>query len=305
MRRPKVSKTAPIHSKQSVEEAFKTILQVNFNHLVAWEPVANEGKDPNGVRKVRVSLRRIRSVMPIFRAAFPHTVTDPWAVELKWAQRELGPARDLDVLICERLAGEDNDPGKQKLLNLANQARTEAYARVQTMLESKRYGDLKRKISKWYLNKGWNDALPRKNRKAVKGNIVPFAVASLDKAERRVMKAGSNIKSRSDEELHRLRIQCKKLRYAAEFFTPLFDQRKMRDYINRLKELQDMLGMMHDIAVVEKDILTPLKAGVEDKEVNAFTNSFVEDQKGHYGDTKKQLLARWKSFKSTKGPWKK
>ena len=105
MRQPKVSKTAPIHSKQSVEEAFQTILQVNFNHLVAWEPVANEGKDPNGVRKVRVSLRRMRSVMPIFRAAFPHTVTDPWAVELKWAQRELGPARDLDVLIHERLSG--------------------------------------------------------------------------------------------------------------------------------------------------------------------------------------------------------
>jgi len=304
MKRPTIGKNAPITSKQTVEEAFQTILQTNFNHMVAWEPVALDGKDPDGVRKVRVSWRRIRSMLPTFRAAFPRSLTDSWAVEMKWAQSQLGPARDLDVLIHERLAGDISDPGKEKLLKLAEKARADAYSQVRKTLKGKRYGSLKRGLSKWNKSKAWNDDLPRKRRKAIKGNIVPFAVASLNKAERRVLKAGTNIKSRSDEELHRLRIQCKKLRYAGEFFTPLFDKQEMRAYIKRLKELQDMLGLMHDIAVIEDDILGPVKAGVKNRRIDKFVKAFAAEQRSHYGDTKKQLLRRWKQFKAADQPWK-
>ena len=304
MRRPKISKNAPISTKQTVEEAFQTIMQVNFDHLHAWEPVSYEGKDTHGVRKVRVSLRRMRSALPIFRAAFPRTVTDPWAKELKWAATQLGPARDLDVLIHERLSEQPDDAGKEKLAAFAKQSRDEAYAQMRAMLDSKRYASFKLKFSKWIKNKAWRDDLSGKNRRLLKKNIVPFAVKALNKCERRVLKAGSNIKSRPDEELHRLRIQCKKLRYAAEFFTPLFERERMRTYINRLKELQDMLGMMHDIAVIKEGMLGPLLASVKDKEAHRFAKKFMGEQKGHYSDVQKTLFRRWKGFLSTSAPWK-
>ncbi|MCP4408923.1 MAG: CHAD domain-containing protein, partial [Gammaproteobacteria bacterium] len=153
-------------------------------------------------------------------------------------------------------------------------------------------------------NKKWNDGLSRKGRKAVKRNIVPFAVASLNKLERRVRKAGAKINSLSDDQLHRLRIQCKKLRYASEFFTPLFGKKKMTAYINRLKDLQDMLGMMHDIAVIEEDILGPVKGKVKNRKLDKFSKTFVAKQRSHYGDSKKQMLRAWKELKSTKKPWK-
>jgi CHAD domain-containing protein len=304
MMRPKISKDAPITTKQSVEEAFQTIMQVNFDHMHAWEPVAYEGKSTNGVRKVRVSLRRMRSALPIFRAAFPRTVTDPWAKELKWAATQLGAARDLDVLIHERLTEQKDDAGKKKLAAFAQQNRDEAYAQVRAMLDSKRYASFKRTFAKWVKNKAWRDDLSGKNRRLLKKNIVPFAVKALNKCERRVLKAGSNIKSRSDEELHRLRIQCKKLRYAAEFFTPLFDRARMRNYINRLKELQDMLGMMHDIAVIKEGMLGPLLASVKDKEAHRFADKFMAEQKGQYSDVQKNFFRRWKGFVSTSAPWK-
>ncbi len=304
MKQPKVSKDAPITTKQSVEEAFQTIMQVNFDHLIAWEPIAQAGEDPNGVRKVRVSLRRMRSALPIFRAAFPHAVTDPWAMELKWAARQLGPARDLDVLINERLAEEREDAGKEQLLAIATQHRDKAYKQVHGMLNSKRYAGLKREFSRWIKTKGWNDTITGKNRRLLKKNIVPFAVKALNKCERRVLRTGSSIRSRTDEELHRLRIQCKKLRYAAEFFTPLFNREKMRKYINRLKELQDMLGLMHDIAVIKEDILGPLLARTKNRGAQQFAESFVAEQRTHYGETQKLLFQRWKSFKSTSAPWK-
>ena len=304
MRRPKISKDAPITTKQTVEEAFQTIMQVNFDHLHAWEPVAYEGKDTHGVRKVRVSLRRMRSALPIFRAAFPRAVTDPWARELKWAATQLGTARDLDVLIHERLSAQEDDRGKEKLAAIAKQTRDEAYTQVRAMLDSKRYASIKRKFSDWFKNKAWRDDLSSKDRRLLKKNIVPFAAKALNKCERRVLKAGSNIKSRSDEELHRLRIQCKKLRYAAEFFTPLFERERMRNYINRLKELQNMLGMMHDIAVIKEDIVGPLLAPVKDKEAKRYAERFMTEQRGQYSDVQKSLFRRWKDFVSTSAPWK-
>jgi triphosphatase len=55
---------------------------------------------------------------------------------------------------------------------------------------------------------------------------------------------------------HKLRIQAKKLRYAAEFFTPAFPRKKSmrrrKDFVASLQQLQDALGELNDIAVNEK-----------------------------------------------------
>ena len=45
--------------------------------------------------------------------------------------------------------------------------------------------------------------------------------------------------------MHKLRIECKKLRYAAEFFMPVFAG--MDDFIGHMKGLQDLLGVMNDV----------------------------------------------------------
>ena len=43
----------------------------------------------------------------------------------------------------------------------------------------------------------------------------------LDRQERRVLEAGAHVDKHDAEAMHRLRIECKKLRYAAEFFFPI------------------------------------------------------------------------------------
>ena len=53
-----------------------------------------------------------------------------------------------------------------------------------------------------------------------------------------------------------LRIQAKKLRYAAEFFAPAFPRkraiRRRKDFVASSQQLQDALGELNDIAVNEK-----------------------------------------------------
>jgi CHAD domain-containing protein len=50
----------------------------------------------------------------------------------------------------------------------------------------------------------------------------------------------------SDKERHAARIAAKRLRYAAEFFAPLFPGKRTRTYLNALAKLQDVLGRLHD-----------------------------------------------------------
>ncbi len=49
--------------------------------------------------------------------------------------------------------------------------------------------------------------------------------------------------------LHGLRLKAKRLRYAAEFFAPLFPEKPASRFIRRLAELQECLGMFNDTTV--------------------------------------------------------
>ncbi len=51
------------------------------------------------------------------------------------------------------------------------------------------------------------------------------------------------------QRLHRLRIECKKLRYLFEFFASAFPEAMTTDPIRRLRTLQDVLGQLNDLEV--------------------------------------------------------
>src|SRR5690606_5862020 len=66
----------------------------------------------------------------------------------------------------------------------------------------------------------------------------------------RVLRRGRRLERRSSDELHRLRIAVKQLRYAVEFFSGLYAPRRMAALRNRLMRLQDILGRINDAAGV-------------------------------------------------------
>jgi triphosphatase len=79
---------------------------------VAWECIAKlqtnqnivlHSKDVEGVRKMRVALRRLRSAFSLFDKILAHKETVVFLKELKWLARTLGKARDLDVFITQTL----------------------------------------------------------------------------------------------------------------------------------------------------------------------------------------------------------
>jgi CHAD domain-containing protein len=76
-----------------------------------------------------------------------------------------------------------------------------------------------------------------------------FASLALDKRWRRLAKAGAEIETLDAEALHELRLDAKRLRYAAEVLAPVFGQKAARRFQRRLSKLQDELGVSNDASV--------------------------------------------------------
>jgi CHAD domain-containing protein len=62
-----------------------------------------------------------------------------------------------------------------------------------------------------------------------------------------------------DEEVHELRIEAKKFRYLLEFFATLYQTKKIKQLVNRLKVLQDNLGRFNDFSVQQESLNTYLQ----------------------------------------------
>jgi CHAD domain-containing protein len=73
------------------------------------------------------------------------------------------------------------------------------------------------------------------------------------------------------ETVHRLRIDCKKLRYLLEFFRSLFEPERVLPFIRSLKRLQDHLGDFNDLAVQQADLRKTAAKMLEDHSVGADT----------------------------------
>jgi CHAD domain-containing protein len=87
--------------------------------------------------------------------------------------------------------------------------------------------------------------------------ILELASERIWKAFKRVLKTGKKIgKTGTAEELHRLRLHCKKLRYLITFFRSLYPRESLAPITKELKRLQDHLGDFNDCQVQREALKT-------------------------------------------------
>ncbi|MBF0583347.1 MAG: CHAD domain-containing protein [Magnetococcales bacterium] len=306
---PSIRKPVVLSPGQSVNEAFDAILRHNFDDVLSWVPVAYNREDIEGVHQVRVSLRRLRSAITIFRKAIPRVITDPWNEEMRWVASEFGPTRDLDVFISEgleSLAGKTPlQEGEKKLRLLAVQHQDAAYERLRQLLDSDRYKTFATHFDQWIKVRGWFQVdMPSDTRAYLGTSVVHYAKRVLGKRMSVALAVGADLESMSDEELHQLRIECKKLRYATEFFSALFNPREMAEFTLQLKEVQGLLGIMNDVAVMPQ-LLEGLLKGVQDPELHSFAGALIGWRSYQSANIRKQLAGPWKTFSKTASPWRK
>lgn len=243
---------APAKDAPAVEH-LRAFLRTQLTEIERHDPAVRVGSDPEDLHKLRVAVRRSRAALREARTLIGEEQGRTLRDELRWFGRQLGPARDLDVLLARlrtevaELDGPDAVPAGKIVAQLESE-REAAQATVLETLESPRYAELLATFEQIV-------SAPPVATSDVSLKLV--ARREFRKLERRVERLGA---APSNDALHRTRIQAKRLRYATELSSQLLGKDGER-VVSAAKKFQDVVGAHQDAVVAEDKIRTAARRG--------------------------------------------
>ena len=224
----------------------REMIETQRRELLRHDPGTRLGGDPESLHQHRVAARRTRA----FLRATKKSVDPSWRRGVSDALGELGcatgPVRDLDVLlehVREQVAqvGDEDRAGARLLVASLEQQRASARARLLAALDGDGYRLLLRRLR-----------LPPRLAEGVEAvrleHVAKQEFRRLAKAVRRLGEQPH------DGEVHSLRIQLKRARYAAELAPPGAGHARRRRFLDEARSVQDLLGEYQDAAVAETQL---------------------------------------------------
>jgi inorganic triphosphatase YgiF len=304
--RPRKAERVELARDATLGRALAAVVGGCLQQILANEAAVLEGRDPEGIHQMRVGVRRLRSALGLVRSCGSPEEVEPLLEGLRWLGGVLGAARDLDVLLAgllEPLAARDaSDPALQRLCEAAREARAETQERVREALGSPRFGGLGLELGRWLAREGQREEgeagaeLRRPARE--------WAATLLERRHRKARRLGRDLEEASSRERHRLRIQLKKLRYAAEFFRSLYGGQRAERYIAHLADLQDVLGELNDATTADR-VLGALLSRLEPAPVYFHAAGLASGWKAHSAERRsRRLLKLWKAFEDATPFWR-
>ncbi|MBA2460448.1 MAG: CYTH and CHAD domain-containing protein, partial [Actinobacteria bacterium] len=198
-------------------------LRRQYERLLAHDPGTRLGTDLEELHQFRVATRRLRAFLRAGRELLDSAWAEPLREELRWLGGELGPSRDLDVLI-HRLQAEveklgDDAPAGRALVEVLERDREALKEQVTDALSSDRYFAIL-------------DLLEQPP-PLLDSDLTLKQIQAAE--HRKLTKAIDDLSPDSpDGQLHEARIKVKRARYAAEL-------RGDDGYVKAAKRLQDVL----------------------------------------------------------------
>jgi CHAD domain-containing protein len=222
--------------RDTMRDVARKILGFHFARMQQCGPGVREREDPDEVHDMRVAVRRLRSAIALFRAYLDPRYLWPALTGLRDLAHALGEVRDMDVamaraerhLAMQTHLGRQREAARERLrAHLASPAYESHLAVFREMLH-----DLDQAQLGFVENYLATQVAPR---------LVYIRWRAVDAY-------GSILTNAPVELLHALRIDCKHLRYALEFFREVLPA-KATMVIPEVVALQDHLGALHDAAV--------------------------------------------------------
>jgi triphosphatase len=224
-------------------EAFQAAGRGALAQIATNATLLREGADAEAVHQLRVAIRRLRSTASTF-APMLGADAQRLQADLRWLAQACDAARNLEVL-AERISDDGSDAGAHLAAAIAEAGR-KASRQAAEAVASERFRILMIELAAWVETGGWlaDPTLgARRDRPAEE-----FAAEALSHRWRKLRKRAANLEAGSDETRHEARIAAKKLRYAAETFASLFPPKPARRFVAALRDLQDQLGALNDVA---------------------------------------------------------
>jgi inorganic triphosphatase YgiF len=304
----KKAESSAISARHCVDDVIAMVMSAGQQHLLANQAILEHGRDPEGVHQTRVALRRLRTACSLLRKELPSPAFAAFAGEAKWLMHMLGPARDWDVFATTTLARLEATCAPNVdfdgLRKAAEPHRSASYARLREGLTDPRYTRFQLALRRWIERRGWRTEVPSDSLETLAEPASALAVRVLERLHRKALKKGERFASLEPEARHDLRVTLKKLRYAAEFFLPVFaGQTPAKRYVARLSKLQDALGHANDCTAT-RSLLSVAGHGESAPELHRAAGALIGWVARDQLAVSKNLRKRWRQFKSTPGFWR-
>jgi CHAD domain-containing protein len=250
---------APVPPPMSVDdpmsEAGRKLMLLQFQRMCHEEAGTRAGEDPEALHDMRVATRRLRAAYLLFAPYFDEKALGRFNKRLRRTGRLLGEVRDLDVLLgkVERYLEKQNENAALSLAPLLDawrKKRDKDRERLIKYLDTKGYQEFRDDFAAFLTTPGAGAlALPPDQ---------PVAYQVRHVAPRLLLGRYEDV--RAYEPLfpnaplttyHQLRIACKKLRYALEFFRDVLGD-GAGALIKKVTAMQDLLGDLQDATVAEE-----------------------------------------------------
>jgi CHAD domain-containing protein len=307
-----------VDGRMPLAEGARTIFEARLAPIHALLILAHQRheEDIEYVHQLRVAVRRAEAAMRAFRRCCRKRRWKRLSRQLKAIRRAAGGARETDVLgvrLADRLA-EADETDRPLLEHALRQTRQERAAAQQDLDEvAERY--LKKKLQRAIarllgsieapardeLDPGSDGALPPSRSKRV--TLQDLALARLSQ-EVATVKEAAGADLGVFENLHTLRIESKRLRYAMEIFSPCFDDRFRKELYPNFKVLQDHLGEINDAHEMAlrferyADELAPGSNGKPDGRLADGLRRLAEASRSERDRLRREFLARWEKFRT-------
>ncbi len=264
------------------------------------------GEDIEHVHRMRVASRRLRNGLSLFKNCLPGKKRTAWMDEIRKITGALGKARDLDIQIealnqaCQRPLDDESRPGYNRLLLRLKQRRSKAQKKVDKTVKKLQSETILKPMRK-HLEKMIAGS---ENVYLYTPSLYQRAFTTIHQRLEDFLSYQQHIWDPENiDQLHAMRIAGKHLRYTLEVFAPIY-QNALDLHIRAMKEIQDLLGEIHDNDVwiswlpqfIEKErariekfyghsgSLTELLAGL---------NHFIADRKKTRHEQYQSFLATW------------
>lgn len=299
-------------------EGIRAVLSGRLIEMCDLRAAALEWEDIEGVHRMRVASRRLRSALRDFEG-FMQGSTVPER-RLKEVAGALGDVRDQDVAIAalekvRKKAGSDVAEGIGQLISERDSVRARARARLEVVIAETPLAELRQKFLS-RLEKVEGDGRQKKGNKGKgtrrKARAVSFRRAGREVVESRVEELREFSHSLHHpfdvEPLHRMRIAAKRLRYALEMFAPCWGGR-LSSCSREVAELQTSLGELRNCDLWIDDLGARLDRQRKESEGDGgrdadahvrlaaiwLLNHFTKERGKHF----RRALARWHKWENS------
>ncbi|HQT64548.1 MAG: hypothetical protein B7Z75_03155 [Acidocella sp. 20-57-95] len=248
-----------LQGNPTVDEAIAQGINGCLTQFAANWPAFEDGDQIGAVHQMRVAMRRLRAMLGLFHHAFPAPEFLVFRAEAKNVAALMGEARNLDVFLNllrqGPVAAFPNEPGFAAILADCERRRAAAYETVRALLAAPSTTRFVLSVQAFVARYGWRNALSGEALPRLTAPAQDFASQNLARLHNKLLKRGKHLATLAPHDRHQLRIDLKKLRYAADLFGPLFPSKSQtRAYLKAAAALQDELGRFNDLITATETV---------------------------------------------------